>query len=349
MIRKVSLPLMAVGMLGYAALHVNRGPHTGGPPPTMLEVPVQSPYPGAVAALGVVEARTENIAIGSPIAGMVTHVKVRAGQQVHAGDALFSLDDQQAVEELKCQQAKLATAQAKLARLQSLPRAEEVPAAEARVREARAHYEREADLLNRARALMVGGAASRESVIVREQAFRVVSEQLARAQDDLELLKAGAWAPDRVVAHAIVAEGTANVQRAKVDLDRLVVRAPMDGQVLQVNVRPGEYASIPPRRALVLLGDVQHLHVRVSIDEHDIPRFRPGGPGRAMIRGRPQEQLALTFVRVEPCVVPKLSLSGDAAERIDTYVLHVIYAIEPLLPSTTLYVGQRMDVFISND
>jgi hypothetical protein len=52
----------------------------------------------------------------------------------------------------------------------------------------------------------------------------------------------------------------------------------------------------------------------------------------------------MTFVRVEPYVVPKKSLTGDNTERVDTRVLQVIYALDS--KEQTFYVGQQMDVFI---
>ena len=54
--------------------------------------------------------------------------------------------------------------------------------------------------------------------------------------------------------------------------------------------------------------------------------------------------IPLTFVRVEPYVVPKRSLTGDNTERVDTRVLQVIY--EVATTDQTLFVGQQMDVFL---
>jgi hypothetical protein len=53
----------------------------------------------------------------------------------------------------------------------------------------------------------------------------------------------------------------------------------------------------------------------------------------------------LDFVRVEPYVVPKRSLTGDNTERIDTRVLQVIYKVKD--PGDNLYVGQQVDVFVN--
>ena len=63
------------------------------------------------------------------------------------------------------------------------------------------------------------------------------------------------------------------------DLDRLTVAAPIDGEVLQVNVRPGQYAGRPRRARWSALGDVKTLHVRVDIDENDLAAVRPHARG----------------------------------------------------------------------
>src|SRR5262249_38570963 len=148
-------------------------------------------------------------------------------------------------------------------------------------------------------------------------------------QAEYDLLKAGAWEADKVVARASIARARAELEKVQIDLERTVVRAPLDGDVLQVNIRPGEYLSTPATRPPVVLGNVHVLHVRVELDEQDIPRFRPGAPARAFLRSHPQEEFTLTFVRVEPYVIAKKSLTGDGAERVDTRVLQAIYSLYP--------------------
>ena len=49
-------------------------------------------------------------------------------------------------------------------------------------------------------------------------------------------------------------------------------------------------------------------------------------------------------MRFEPYVVPKLSLTGDSAERVDTRVLQVIYSFDR--GELPIYVGQQMDIYI---
>jgi hypothetical protein len=84
--------------------------------------------------------------------------------------------------------------------------------------------------------------------------------------------------------------------------------------------------------------------VRVDIDEYDIPRFQPEAPAQATLKGQPDASFPLRFMRIEPYVVPKKSLTGDNTERVDTRVLQVIYAIDA--GNRRLFVGQQLDVFI---
>ena len=77
------------------------------------------------------------------------------------------------------------------------------------------------------------------------------------------------------------------------------------------------------------------------------PRFRDSRsvpPRTPRFAGRADQQVPLTFVRVEPLVVPKRSLSGGVSERVDTRVLELIYSVSPNDLHAT--VGQQVDVFI---
>jgi multidrug efflux pump subunit AcrA (membrane-fusion protein) len=161
----------------------------------------------------------------------------------------------------------------------------------------------------------------------------------------LALLKAGAWKPDVDIARAEVASAEAQIKATETNIERLTVRAPMDGQVLQVKVRVGEFAQTGVLQTpLILLGKVDRLHVRVDIDENDAWRVRGEAPAAAFVRGNRELKTPLKFVRFEPYVVPKRSLTGDSTERVDTRVLQVLYSFDAgKLP---VYVGQQMDVFI---
>jgi hypothetical protein len=110
-------------------------------------------------------------------------------------------------------------------------------------------------------------------------------------------------------------------------------------------MRSGEFldasGSGEPR---LLLGCTEPLHVRADVDEFDIPRLAAGARATATPRGNANERFDLQFVRFEPLVVPKRSLTGDPGERVDTRVLQVIYQV--VAPTKTLFVGQQMDLLV---
>lgn len=148
-----------------------------------------------------------------------------------------------------------------------------------------------------------------------------------------------------IAARAGSAQAAAQARVVATDLDRLIVRAPISGQVLRLNVRLGEFASAGPLASpLVSMGAVDPLHVRVQIDEEDAARISAGAPAEATLRGDAATRIPLTFVRFEPQAIPKTNLNGGG-ERIDTRVVEAIYAFNR--GELSAFVGQQMDVFVN--
>jgi hypothetical protein len=90
---------------------------------------------------------------------------------------------------------------------------------------------------------------------------------------------------------------------------------------------------------------VEPLHVRVDVDENDAWRVQPGAEAEGYARGNAAIHVRLRFVRIEPYIVPKRSLTGESTERVDTRVLQAVYAFDR--GEQPLYVGQQLDVFIA--
>src|SRR5215469_5400311 len=291
-VRGFVLPIIALAALIFSVISVVRSQPrrevTTPPSP-----PPVSSYAQTVAAVGLVETSTENIAVGTEIAGVVTKVSVAVGSRVKAGDPLFSIDSRATRAELATRHAAVEVAEAALAE---------------------AKYQ-----------LDLGKRLTDQKVLsVEENKNRGFAAQKAEAQ---------------------LGQARAQLKSIETDLERLTVRAPVDGQVLQVKVHLGEFAptgTLPT--PLILLGSVAKLHVRVDVEEHEACRVRPKAREAASVRGNADLKTLLTFVRFEPFVVPKKSLTGDSTERVDTRVLQVIYRIDD--NNLPLFVGQQMDVFI---
>lgn len=344
-VRKYVIPILAVAGVAMAVYTV-RSENKPTVPAEPVAPPAKSPFAQPVAGAGIVESSSQNIAIGTPTPGVVMTVHVKHGQTVKKGDPLFTLDDRALRADLLVKQAALKVAEASVAKLAALPRVEDVPPVEASVSEMQAMVADMKSQLAMMEAVTDKRAIVQEELTRRRNAVIMADSRLAEAQARLAQLKAGAWAPDVAIAQAQVDSAKASVQATQTDLDRLTIRAPIDGQILQLNLRVGEFAQAGPLATpLIMLGDIDTLHVRVDIDENDAWRVKPEASAIASLRGNSSMKTNLTFVRIEPYVVPKRSLTGESVERVDTRVLQVIYAFKRA--DFPVYVGQQMDVYVN--
>jgi multidrug resistance efflux pump len=346
MIRKLILPaLAAIGVL-FALFMVIKGAR---PPKVAAAVaePAKPPYAYYVAGAGLVEAATENIAIGTPVGGLVLEVYGQVGDRVKAGTPLFKIDDRSLRADLAVKQAAADSAKSRLDKLLKGTREEEVRVAVAEHNEALAT--RDEAKRNFERWVRMEGAATGEEIETRRSLLKVAEARVERARANLELLKAGTWEPDIAIARTEVVSAEAAVKSVQTEIDRMTVRSPVEGTLLQVKVRPGEYAVAGVLQTpLMLIGrTAETLHVRVDVDENEAMRVKENARARASIRGDSTKSVELRCVRIEPYIVPKRSLTGDSSERVDTRVLQVIYAFDPR--DLRAYVGQQMDVFIEAD
>jgi multidrug efflux pump subunit AcrA (membrane-fusion protein) len=343
MLLKYGIPVIAVLLLTVAVYHVIHtypaGPLAAPPVP-----PAESPFPQGLTATGIVEPRSNQIAIAAPVPGIVAEVFVTVGQQVSTGAPLFRLDERSLQAELQIREARLTTARAQHARLEEMPRKDEVAVSAARMGEARANLAMQQARLERAQTLLKDKLLSPPEVEQIRQAVAAAQQQLARAEAEDRMLRKGAWEPDQAIARTAVAEAEALVAQGKTELARLTVCAPVPATVLQVNIRRGEAVGNGPP---IVLGDIDCLHLRVEIPEEKIAAWRAQAPVRATPRGQRQPAVNPRFVRVEPVVVPRRALTGDPSERSDTRVLQVIYEFDP--GQAAIFVGQQMDVFIATE
>lgn len=345
MIRKYVLPLVALCGVIFAIYTVVNGQKQL-PPAQPVAQPANAPYASKVAGAGIIEALNENVAISTPISGLVTDVKVKVGSDVKAGDELFHLETRDLEAELAVRQAELESAKEKLAKLRAMPRAEDLPPAQAKVVEAESSLADAKDQLKMWDSVKDRRAISQDDLDRKRFAVQVAEARLNQAQSELASLKAGAWGPDLDIAAGDVAMAEAQVHATQVEIDRRIIRAPADGRVLQVKVHPGEFAPAGVlQQPLILMGNVDKLVVRVDVDENDAWRIDPPAEAMAFVRGNRDLKTDLHFLRIEPYVIPKRSLTGESTERVDTRVLQVLYSFNrDALP---VYVGQQMDVFIA--
>ena len=263
-----------------------------------------------VAGAGIVEPSSELVQIGSALSGLVTGLFVQPGDRVGEGQVLFTVDDRAARASLLEARAAIAEARASIAEANTV----------------RATAGRQLALY---RNIDDPAAVSRAEVIRAEGEAASANERLRLARARLEAAQARA-------------------NSAQTEIGRLTVRAPIAGEILAVNIRKGEYVSTMGggnAQPFVEMGQTQPLYVRIDIDEEQAARVAMGADAIVSPRGAAERRVEATFVRAEPLVVPKRSLTNSAQERVDVRVLQVLYELPK---SNGLFrVGQQVDAYIA--
>jgi HlyD family secretion protein len=322
MIRRYVVPLLAILGLGIAIAMVIHG-NRATPVATPAAQSASAPFASYIFGSGIVEASTENIAIGTPVSGIVSAIYVKWGDQVKSGAPLFKVDTRDLEAQLLPANAKVKEVEAQL-----------LPAA-AKVNEAQATLAKAENRLKVGESLEPGVSISAEEMANRRLDVGINKATLASAEGQAEQIKAQ------------IGSAKAQVEQIEREIALRTVRAPISGRILQMKTRLGEYAQTGVTSApLMLLGDDTRLHVRVDVDENDAWRFQPCASAVASVRGNPEIKTSLQYVRTDPDVIPKVTLTGDTTQRTDTRVLQVIFSFDPA--SLPLYIGQLMDVFIES-
>jgi HlyD family secretion protein len=306
LVRYGSIALAIAGMWQMTqVMDVIRAQDTPITPPSVT--PPVKPYPKGVAATGILESLDENVSIGPPLPALVSEVLVKVWQKVKKGEPLMQLDDRELQAQLISQEAAIVVNQANLSI-------------------ADAQLAKQQDMLERLKSVTDQRAITQDDLKNRINDVAVAKAQSAQAQAQL------------AAAHAAV-------KQTKLLIDRMTVRAPRDGSILQVNIRAGEYASPQNKLPAIILGEVDTLQVRADVDEQNAMAIKPKMPAKAFLKGDSLTGYDLDFIRIDPFVIPKQSLTGASNERVDTRVLQVIYRLK-VPTGKSLYVGQQVDVFL---
>ena len=253
--------------------------------------------------IGSHHVETDNAYVGADIAqvtpqvgGPVRDVLVQDAQQVHRGQILVRLDDTDARIALARAEAELAAAERRVRSLvandgersaQIAARAADAAHASAQIAGARADLDRAGIDLRRRENLAASGAISEEELSTSRNAHATAAANLQAAQATLAQAAASRAAAvgSRNTNQALIGDGNvdtnpdvlaarAAVAQARVDLDRTVIRAPVDGIVTRRQVQVGQ--RVQPGATLMAIVPIQAAYVDANFKEVQLARVRPG-------------------------------------------------------------------------
>ncbi|MCK0870581.1 EmrA/EmrK family multidrug efflux transporter periplasmic adaptor subunit [Acinetobacter pittii] len=238
----------------------------------------------------------ETAQITSMVSGQVAQVVVKDTQTVHRGDVLVRIDDRDAKIALAQAEAELAKAKRQYKQTaanssslnsQVVVRADEINSAKAQVAQAQADYDKATLGLNRRAQLAASGAVSKEELTKAQSAVET-------AKAGLELAKAGLAqasssrkaAESTLAANEALIQGVsetstpdvqvaqAHVEQAQLDLERTVIRAPVDGVVTRRNIQVGQ--RVAPGTSMMMIVPLNDLYVDANFKESQLKKVRPG-------------------------------------------------------------------------
>lgn len=193
----------------------------------------------AISATGTLSA-ISTVTVGSQISGQVTDVLVDFNSRVKKGDVIAKIDPSSYEAQIEQGSAAIASAQASLRQMQ------------ATLRNAELDYKRKADL----------------------------GKQKLVAQSDVDLARAARDQAQAQVnsATAQIRQQTASTRNTRINLERTVIRSPVDGVVLTRTIEPGQTvaASLQAPELFKIAEDLAKMKIELAVDEADIGQVKEG-------------------------------------------------------------------------
>jgi HlyD family secretion protein len=340
---KIVYPLALIALAAMVAVTLKEGT------PASAAKPNGQPAGDArdqrsIAALGRVEPCSEEVRIGSEVAGKLSRALVREGQHVHRGELLAVLENRDLQALLISAQARVTEKEAELRRLHNGARPQERAEAWANVKETDAVLESARAEAQRRGGLLAMGAISREEGERADRALGVAAARSDAARQHFELVDGAAREEDIARAQAALQWARSEVSEANARLAKTEIRSPIDGVVLRRHLKPGESVAPSPDMPIFTLGDTSRLRVRADVDESDVGKIRIGQTVRVNASAFHGRFFTGRVVSVGQTLGKKNLRTDRAAEHSDADILEVLIELDD---NRTLRPGLRVDVLIT--
>jgi HlyD family secretion protein len=213
----------------------------------------------------------QNFEAHAPVATTVKRILVKEGDHVKRGQLLIQLDDNEAHTNAAKALAQLRAAEADTNAVEHGGTKEEVLTTQAQLVKARADRDNAKRNLDAIQGLVKNGAASVGELNAAEAGYRTAEANVDLLEKKLQD-RYSKPEVERVVAQK--SEAQAALDAANDILNKSNIRAPFDGVVYSVPVRPGNY--VPPGQLVLQEADLSKVRLRAYVDEPDVGRLKPG-------------------------------------------------------------------------
>lgn len=298
------------------------------PPPGTKDDRSPIPPDVAVGGNGLVEPSQPETRVAGQVPGRIAKVSVNEGDRVEEGAALVELSSEVERAALAAAEADVAAAKAELTRALRGQRAEDIEAASAEASAAKTRAGLSVAQLARTEALSKKGAVSADELDRARSAAAADESAFQAADARRRLLTAGSRSEDISAARARLAAASARAEQAKATAERLVIRAPITGEVLRVKYRAGEYYTPQGGEALLLLGDTSRLRVRMDVDERDVAKVKIGAQAWVIADAFEGRRFGGKVSEIGRRMGRKNVRTDEPTERVDTKILEVVIDLD---------------------
>ena len=249
---------------------------------------VQTSLHPSLDLVGQIAAIPEHTAVvSSQAGGWISSVDVVEGQAVHAGDTLLTLDSRRADSNLLRAKAVLAQAQATLAKLQQGYLPEEITAAEQACKLAKANVDSLQTEVSALDDLLKRDEISRVQYETKQKELEAAQATLASAVANLKLRQRGTRPEAIAEAQAQVDVAAADVQASQLAVDWCTICSPIDGVVVQLAARRGQFfdQAIP----LATITDLSEVFAQLRIPSDAVAKVEVGAPVDVLVPAFPDD------------------------------------------------------------
>ena len=296
-------------------------------------------------APGRIEPPSGLIKVAAPTVGIVSKVLVKVNDTVFAGEPLILLNDDEI-------QSRYAAAEAQAGMRKRLR--DEQPAtgkaadrrkAEDAVADAETAVFDAQMAVDRAATSWRSGGGSNEALTNSRSGLARAQDELARRQAQLRAGAADAPLPTPLEAQVASARG--DLAFARANLEKLRIRAPIDGTVLQININPGELATPTALQPLLMIANLMTLNVRAELDERDVSEIKVGQAASVRAAAFPGKEFAGSVTSIAPLVEPsRFGARAQQGNRSDVDAIEVLIKLQQPGPLTA---GMKVDVYFNAD
>ncbi len=225
------------------------------------------------------------IELASKVVGKVASIGVEKGDRVKAGQVLVRLEDDEYRARMLESQGQLETLKARLAEAEHGSRPEEIAKAKADVAQARADQENARVTLERARDLVRDKVMAKQTLDDAQARYDGAAAKVASLERASDLVRLGPRQEEIDALRAQVNQAQGTLNYAQVQLDNTVIRAPIDGTILERNVEQGEFVTTGfvgdkgAKGYVVSIADLHDLEVELDINQNDFAKLSPTQPG----------------------------------------------------------------------